>query len=469
MVEGFYGPPWSHADRCWLVERIGSWGMNRYVYAPKDDPLHRAEWRTPYPTGKLREFAELIEIGARAGVDVGFAVSPGLSITYADAADRAALAAKYASFRELGARFFALTVDDVPAQLVHEADRAAFPSLAAAHVGLAHGVAEAIGPEATLWLVPTEYVATEPTAYLEELGLTLDPAIEVGWTGRTVVSPTIEAAEARARSATLRRPLLVWDNAPVSDGPMRAMLHLGPYLGRDPDLTASVCGALLNPMELAHASAVMLRTAADQLASPASYDAEVSWARAVEELGAGAPAAFRTFARAHRFSALAPEDRDAEVESAWSALRGAIEGRGPVTSELSALRALLGERLRAADALRADLSDRALAAEIEPWLTAHHDETRRMAAALDLLATLASDASRFHRALALLGFEGRLSRIPTASVASYGPRRVVYPQLVGMREDSAGFGADPVLYRDLCLADEIVRFAEDLALAAERR
>ena len=57
VIEGFYGPPWSHADRLWLVERIGSWGMNRYVYAPKDDPLHRAEWRTPYSAERLDEFA----------------------------------------------------------------------------------------------------------------------------------------------------------------------------------------------------------------------------------------------------------------------------------------------------------------------------------------------------------------------------------------------------------------------------
>ncbi len=49
-------------------------------------------------------------------------------------------------------------------------------------------------------------------------------------------------------------------------------------------------------------------------------------------------------------------------------------------------------------------------------------------------------------------------------VTSYGPRRVLYPQLVSMNEDEAGFGADPALFRDRCLADEIVRFAEDQAL-----
>jgi len=138
-------------------------------------------------------------------------------------------------------------------------------------------------------------------------------------------------------------------------------------------------------------------------------------------------------------------------------------------AELSALRALFGERAGAADAIRVGLSDRALAAEIEPWLAAHHDETRRMLAALDLLSGLAPDSKRFHRALALLAFEGHLTRIPSATVASYGPRRVAYPQLVSMHDDAAGFGADPVLFRDRCLADEIVRFAEGQALLQLRR
>ena len=54
VVEGFYGPPWSHEDRCALVEWIGDWGMNRFVYAPKDDPLHRESWRDAYPGDTIR-------------------------------------------------------------------------------------------------------------------------------------------------------------------------------------------------------------------------------------------------------------------------------------------------------------------------------------------------------------------------------------------------------------------------------
>ncbi len=468
VVEGFYGTPWSHADRLWLIERIGAWGMNTYVYAPKEDPLHRDRWREPYPEPARAELRELVERGAKAGVRVGFAVAPGLSIRYAARDDVAALAEKLRGFQALGARLLSLALDDVPTHLTHAGDRAAFPSLAAAHVALAHAVREALGSDTHLWLVPTDYLAAEPTAYLEEMGARLDPAIEVGWTGRTIVSPTIRADEARQRAATLRRKLLLWDNVPVADGPMRPMLHLGPYLGRDPALAEHANGVLLNPMQHAHASGVMLHTAAAWLRDPAGTDPEAAWQAALDELGAGAPAAFACFARAHRFSALAPDDRDTELEAAWTEARSKLDADSDPRPALAALREQLEARAGVADTLRAELADRALAAEIEPWLAAHGAETQRMLAATALLETLAGDAPRLARTLAFLAFQGRLTRIPTPPVASYGPRRVVYPQLVSMHDDGAGFGADPALFRDRCLADEIVRVAEERALAALR-
>jgi hyaluronoglucosaminidase len=464
VVEGFYGPPYRHADRLWLIERLGAWGMNRYVYAPKDDPLHRAQWRTPYEPQVLREFAELVERGQAAGVEVGFAVSPGLSIEYAAAADVAALQAKFRGFRALGARFFCLALDDVPTTLLHSGDQAHFGSLGAAHVALAHAVAEAVGDAATLWVVPTDYVGVGATDYLERLGRELAPAIEVGWTGRTVVSPTITAAEAARRAATLRRRLLVWDNVPVADGPMRPMLHLGPYVGRDPGLAEHVSGVLLNPMAQAHASAVALRTAADYLRDPCGYDPQRAWHAALAEIGQGAPSAFAVFAAAHRFSALLPDDRDPELEAAVTAVRAALAAQTDASAGLGELRRLVDARVAAAEVLRADLTDRGLAEEIEPWLASHRSESERLAAAVDLLETLCADTAALQQVFGLFRLEGMLTRIPPAAVASYGPRRVLYPQLASLRDEAAAFGADPALFLDRCLADELVELAETLAL-----
>jgi len=463
VVEGHYGPVWSDSDRIWLVEQIGRWGMNRYVYAPKNDPLQREDWSRPYDAPAMAHFAELVRCGAGAGVDVGFAISPGLSIEYSSRTDRDRLTAKLAAFGELGARFFALALDDVPTRLSHASDGKTFGSLAAAHADLAHAVRDALDPGAILWLVPTDYLGVEPSVYLETLGARLDPGIEVAWTGPTVLSPQLRTAHAAQRARTLGRRLLVWDNVPVNDGPMRGMLHLGPYTGRDPDLAEQVSGVLLNGMELARASGVALRTAADYLCDPAGYAPEAAWHAALSELGAGAGEAFALFAAAHRFSPLWPEDRDPELEAAFRSYAAAPASEQPAL--LAALRVAAVRRVGAAGSLREHLSDRALATELEPWLASHEAASHAIAFAFELLEQLASDADRLAKCLAFSRFEGRLTRLPRHACVSFGPQRALYPQLVSMREEEAGYGRETALYRDRSLADEIVRFVEDRALA----
>ena len=317
VVEGYYGPPYSDVDREWLLERMGVWGMNTYVYAPKSDDLARENWRTPYSDEALARFEALVAHGKRHGVSVGFAVSPGLSLEYSSRVDLDSLIEKFRGFADIGAHFFSLALDDIASELEHASDRRRFDSLAGAQIAASHAVRDALPDDATLWLVPTEYAGVDASPYLEQLARDLDPAVELGWTGRTVVSPTIPASEAAARAAIAGRRLLLWDNVPVADGPMRPMLHLAPYTGRDPDLAAHVSGVLLNPMQHPRASAVALRTAASYLDRPQEYDAEQAWVEAIEELGAGAPRAFAVFATAHRFSAQTPGERDSELESAF--------------------------------------------------------------------------------------------------------------------------------------------------------
>lgn len=473
IIEGYYGPAYTPVERLDWIAKLGRWGMNVYVYAPKDDALQRTEWRAPYGGDAMDAFSELVRAGDDAGVAVGFSVSPGLSMVYSSAEDRRLLAEKCHRFVGIGSRFITLSLDDVPTTLAHEADRRAFAGLAEAHVAVANELRATLPADVSLWLVPTDYVGSAPTDYLAQLGERLEPSIEVGWTGRTVVSPSIAAQEAARRAATLGRRLLVWDNVPVSDGPMRPMLHLGPYLGRDPGLAEHVSGILLNPMQHARASALTVRTAAAYLADPVRYDAEASWHAACEEIGAGAAAAFTDFAAAHRFSPCAPDDRDAELEAAVDALRaaGGRDDLGAVRAALGALGPLLARRLGVAEALRQDLADRDLAREIEPWIASHHAETKRMCAAVDILREAVSEGPRLPRVLSFFGFAARSAQPPIGATGahwSYGPRRVLYPQLASLRDDSAGFGDDPALFVDRCLADDLVRFAEGYALSRLR-
>ena len=94
VIEGFYGNPWTHAQRLDWIRFIGARGMNTFVYGPKDDPLVRRRWAEPYDDDALARLAELAAAGAEAGVALVYAISPGLSIRYSSDADRALLLAR---------------------------------------------------------------------------------------------------------------------------------------------------------------------------------------------------------------------------------------------------------------------------------------------------------------------------------------------------------------------------------------
>jgi hyaluronoglucosaminidase len=116
IVEGFYGTPWTHAERLDAISFLAPRGLNAYVYAPKDDVKHRSEWRVPYDRRELDEFRELAAHAEAHDARFGFAISPGLDITYESAADRAAVLAKLRPLLDAGVPWFLLLLDDIPMQ-----------------------------------------------------------------------------------------------------------------------------------------------------------------------------------------------------------------------------------------------------------------------------------------------------------------------------------------------------------------
>lgn len=115
-IEGFYGNPWTHADRLSQIEFYGDYKMNTYIYAPKDDPYHREQWREPYPDSEMDRMQELIDTAKENKVDFVFALSPGIDIQFggdAGEADYQALVDKCQSLYDMGVRSFAIFFDDI--------------------------------------------------------------------------------------------------------------------------------------------------------------------------------------------------------------------------------------------------------------------------------------------------------------------------------------------------------------------
>ena len=271
IIEGFYGHPWTWDERADIMRFCHERGMTHYVYAPKDDPKHRERWRDPYGDGKLEGFARLANEGT---LQVGFGISPGLSIDYYSHDDRGALAAKVDQVVDVGIRLVVLALDDIPFG-GEEQGRA--------HAELTAWLRDHLGDRASLVLVPTEYVGTSTTPYLDELAKGVPGDVPIAWTGDAVVNDTITAAQALVRAASLgdRRPL-IWDNYPVNDGMMSDRLHLGPLWGREPKLADRCSGYLSNPLVQPKASRLPLASIAAWLRGEDPLD---GWAREAETLG----------------------------------------------------------------------------------------------------------------------------------------------------------------------------------------
>jgi hyaluronoglucosaminidase len=267
------------------VERIGDWGLDHYVHAPKDDRRHRRAWREPYVDIDLAHFRSLVRHGERCGVVVAVGMSP-LRIRFAERRELLRLLSKFRSLANVGVRSFALLVDDMPLDFADSESARRFRTLGAAHAWLANEVWACLQRfgATELSLTPTEYCGTGHSRYLSDLGARLDPAIDVCWTGEDVCSATIGDDHLRTVGETLRRRPLLWDNYPVDDGGMQGELHLRPLVGRGPNVPGLVRGVLANGALEPEATAVVLHTLASWWRKPASYDPEAAWDAALSEV-----------------------------------------------------------------------------------------------------------------------------------------------------------------------------------------
>jgi len=443
VVEGFYGPPWTWDARRIAVRTLAAHGANAYVYAPKDDPRHRASWRDSYPDATIAEFDALADTCRDAGVTFGFALSPGLDIRPDDPADVDALLAKFAPMTTM-APWFVLALDDIPVRGRDDLGRE--------HATLVARVTDRF-PDVQVTIVPTEYVGTDASPYLDQLTDGLPAGVDVMWTGRTVCSPTITRAEAEARAAALGgRPPLVWDNYPVNDAVMERALHLAPYTGRDADLGAAVTGVLLNPMRHARASLVALVTAMMFLTAPDTYDADAAWDAAVREIGGEQAPAWRALGEACWWSPL-----HAPQTVPLARLVDVLEAKGPQPAVLAELLAVA----ETAAALPVAIGTGAAVDGVTPWVEQVAREgavIRAAAKVLDATTTGAGGERSLHRAFALLA---TWDAAREGAAVAYGPRFGLVPAVIGTGPGTR-LDVDAAVTEDGSAVDRLAR----LALAA---
>lgn len=378
IVEGFYGTPWTQADRIDMMNFCRQHNLNAYIYAPKDDPYHRDKWRVPYPSDKLNELKNLVAAAKQNNVRFTFAISPGLDLKYDGndgARDFKALMAKIESVYDLGVRSFAIFFDDLKDKngKHHEdgEEQAIFLNKVQKELYTRHKDIVA------LITVPTEYYyedmmrGKKTTDYTEDFAKTLDEHIVVLYTGDGVVCDGITDEQFKAASKVYGKDLGIWWNYPVNDytvtpkGKRNAKLALGP-IEKLP--TARVQAIYFNPMSQAQLSKISLATGADYANSPEIYDAEKSWDKALrEQFGELAPA-MKIFAShsqhmENSWAKVGPADGDNFSVAANLLFRQLRNKR----ADFSSLEKIIGEMENAADTLLARLPQKYLK-ECKPQL-----------------------------------------------------------------------------------------------------
>jgi hypothetical protein len=363
LVEGFYGPPWSHRARLDYLAFSADIGLNVYVYAPKDDPYHRDRWREPYPAEELARLAELATTARELGIRFVFTISPGLSMRFADDAEHATLQAKAAQLFDVGVRSFGLLFDDVPQE----------PGTGAAHGETCRRFAEEfLAPrdiEGPLLVCPTDYAGTGESAYRTEFAARAPEDVLLTWTGPDIVVGAVTGEDIDRAARSYRRPLLLWDNFPVNDFDS-ARLFLGPLTGREArGAEAALLGIISNPMPQAEASRFALATVADWARDPDAYQPTESASLIAPWL--------EPLVRA--CSAWPPgADQDPELtEATAAALTGDVTALELVTRRLTEL----------ADGCRAAREPASLIEEIRPWLDSAVATAEAGLAAVNLLRT----------------------------------------------------------------------------------
>ncbi|MFZ5668326.1 MAG: beta-N-acetylglucosaminidase domain-containing protein [Pseudomonadota bacterium] len=247
IIEGYYGTPWTWAERADQVSFLAPHGYRFFMYAPKADAFLRKRWREQSPAETTQALTDLAAHCRAEGVRFGVGLSPYEIWVDFGEETKAALKRKLAWLDAIGVEELGVLFDDM---------RGDVDGLAATQADILHWIADH-SKAGRIVACPTYYsddpvldrvFGRRPADYLETLGKALDPSIGVFWTGEEVCSVEIGPAHLARVADQLRRRPVLWDNYPVNDGPrMSNYLHIRAFTGRPASIGPHLAGHAVNP------------------------------------------------------------------------------------------------------------------------------------------------------------------------------------------------------------------------------
>ncbi|MDZ4992753.1 hyaluronidase [Clostridium perfringens] len=277
FIEGFYGVPWSHEDRMSLMKDTSEYKMNTYIYAPKDDPYHRANWKELYPEEEAKQIAELAKAGAENNFNFCWTIHPGATLKFTNE-DFETLINKFEQLYDLGVRQFGVLFDDtddwsrgqMQAEWINRIDTE---------------FVKAKGDVAPMIVISARYNSAwgpNMDRYFKPFMQTLHDDIQVMWTGHATMSNiSKEVFEWPKIQTGVDKDLAVWWNYPVNDY-CDSRILMAPLHNLNQDLD-NVSGFFSNPMNQAQASKVALYSIADYTWNTDEFNYMESWETSIEK------------------------------------------------------------------------------------------------------------------------------------------------------------------------------------------
>ncbi len=355
VIEGFYGTAWTHEYRKDLFVFMGQNKMNAYIYAPKDDAKHRAQWRALYTGTELERMTDLINTANENYVKFIYALSPGGDINLGSGyeADFEKLMAKCQQMYDLGVRDFAIFLDDIPT-LDAKGHGKLLSDFQTRFVMTHEDVSDLIA-------ITTEYGDPFLTDYTNQIAPLIHEDVVLMWTGPGVIPESITNQSLQHIIKTYNRNVLIWWNYPVNDT-LANHLFMGPCVNLEADLYKSITGLTANPMNQGYASMVPLFTTGDYLWNPEAYDPETSLVAACKALMPDAHEALSDFISMTCASGINKNTDSEELQTLLNAFK---KNNTPETR--AALKSYFEDMIRNAQTISASKNQK-LVAEINEWL-----------------------------------------------------------------------------------------------------
>ncbi|XDZ65728.1 beta-N-acetylglucosaminidase domain-containing protein [Alphaproteobacteria bacterium LSUCC0684] len=255
-IEGYYGRLLTWDERGQILETLARLGMNTYLYAPKEDPCHRRNWRQPWDRTWQEEFSRFAAGAETLGLHLMAGIAPGLDFDFGSFTgsgdDLIVLCRKARMLKDLGAASIMLLMDDIDAGFPGRSGH--FRKEGEAHAALANALSESLGEAVSLTpRIYADEILDKAEGYLEEMISTLDPLHLITWCGTYIVDPEPGLEHTGlGRLGTAPERVIWWDNLYAHDYCPR-QLWLGPWRGR-----GEIRQILLNPTGLPHTDMLLL-------------------------------------------------------------------------------------------------------------------------------------------------------------------------------------------------------------------